>query len=443
MTSAMPVSIAIIGAGPGGFYAAESLVKSGLDCAIDLIEGLPVPYGLIRFGVAPDHEHTKRVTRAYERTAKGEAVRYNGNVEIGRDLSLAGLRAIYDVVVLAIGAPLDRGLEIPGADKKGIHGSAAFVGWYNGHPDFCELDPDLKVENAAIIGNGNVALDLARVLVKTPAEMAKTDLPSELAQAIHGSPIKDVHIFGRRGPNEAKWTNVELREMSKLEDARPVVDLAQIPDGVEGKLSARDRRLKEKNLATIQAFPEVAPAGRTKSVHFEFFASPVEVLGGERIEALVLERTKLENGRAVSTGETFQVPCGLLISAIGYRTKVMEGLVYDETRGIVQNNDGRVAAGLYAVGWAKRGPTGVIGSNKPDGNLLARQVAADFSEGGKPGRAALEDLLTERRVRWVRFADWKAIEAAEIAAAPPGAPRRKLIRVNDMLAVLDRLPHQN
>ena len=438
----MTVSIAIIGAGPSGFYAAESLVKSGLDCEIDLIEGLPTPYGLIRFGVAPDHEKTKRVARAYERTASGERVRYYGNVEIGRDLSLEELRDLYDAVVLAVGAPLDRGLEIPGSDKKGVYGAAAFVGWYNGHPDFCDLNPDLNVESAAIIGNGNVALDLARVLVKTPGEMAKTDLPAEVGQAIHGSPLKDVHLFGRRGPVEAKWTNVELREMGRLENALPVVDMDQVPEAVEGKFSSRDQRLKEKNLATIRAFPEVEAAGKAKRIHFEFFASPLEVRGGERIEALVLERTKLQDGRAIGTGQTFEVPCGLLISAIGYRTKFMEEIVYDEGRGIVKSDKGRVATGLYVVGWAKRGPTGVIGSNKPDGDLVARQITEDISSGDKPGRRAFDDLLAERHVRWVSFSDWKAIASAEIAAAPPGAPRRKLIRVKEMLAVLDTVPHQ-
>ncbi len=434
----MPVSVAIIGAGPGGFYAAEALAKSGLDCLIDIVEELPTPYGLIRFGVAPDHESTKRVSRAFERTALGERVGYYGNVMVGRDLSLEELRGLYDAVVVAVGAPLDRPLGIPGDDKKGVLGSAAFVGWYNGHPDFRDLDPDLNVEQVAVIGNGNVALDVARILVKTPAEMAASDLPDYAAAAIHGAPITDVHIFGRRGPVEAKWTNVELREIDKLADALPVLDPAQLPAAVEGAMSDRDRRLREKNLATIRGFREVEPAGKGKRLHFTFFANPLEVLGGARVEGLRLEKTRLEAGRAVGTGETFEVPCGLLVSAVGYRTALLAGLPFDEARGIVANQQGRVAEGLYAVGWAKRGPSGVIGSNKPDGALVARQIVEDFTEGRKPGRAAFEGLLAERGVESVSFAGWKRIEAAEIAAAAPGAPRRKLIRVKDMLSVIDR-----
>lgn len=438
VTNSMPVSVAIIGAGPAGFYTAEALVKSGLDCLIDIVEGLPTPYGLIRSGVSPDHEKTKRVTRAFERTALGERVGYYGNVMVGRDLSVEELRGLYDAVVVAVGAPLDRPLGIPGDDKRGVLGAAAFVGWYNGHPEFCDLDPDLNTAQVAVVGNGNVALDVARILVKTPAEMAASDLPDYAAAAIHGAPITDVHVFGRRGPVEAKWTNVELREMGKLADALPLLDPAQLPAAVEGEMSERDRRLAEKNLATIRDFQEIDPVGKHKRLHFTFFASPVEVLGGARVAGLRLEKTRLEAGRAVGTGETFEVPCGLVVTSIGYRSAPLAGLPFDEARGVVLNQAGRVAEGLYAVGWVKRGPSGVIGSNKPDGDGAARQIAEDLAEGCKPGRPALESLLAERGAPWVGFADWKRIEAAEIAAAMPGAPRRKLIRVKDMLAVLDR-----
>ena len=448
----MTLSVAVIGAGPSGFYTAEALLKRGLDCQIDILEGLPTPYGLIRAGVAPDHQSTKRVTRAYERTARHEQVAYFGNVEIGRDIALDELRANYDAVVLAIGAPLDRGLDIPGGDKRGVHGAAAFVGWYNGHPDFRDLVPDLNCDAVAIIGNGNVALDVARVLVKTPREMAKTDMPDYAAAAIHGAPIRDVHLLGRRGPVEAKWTNVELREMGELEDCRVVLDPDQLPDRVAGKWSARDRRLREKNLETLRGFLGQPPDGKHKRLHFAFYAKPVEVLGGDRVTGLRLERTRVEDGRVVDTGETFDLACGLVVAAIGYRAQPIAGVPYDECRGIVSNRQGRVAPGLYVVGWAKRGPSGVIGSNKPDADLIASHVAADLApqgegagEGtgdGKPGRAGLQALLAERGVAWVSFADWLAIEAAEIAAAPAGAPRQKLIRIKDMLAVLGKSASQ-
>jgi ferredoxin--NADP+ reductase len=433
----MTLNVAIIGSGPSGFYTVEALVKADPKARVDLIEALPTPFGLIRFGVAPDHQNTKRVTRSYERALGGERVRYFGNVQIGRDLSLGELRGMYDAVVLAVGAPHDRRLNVPGGDKEGVYGSAEFVSWYNGHPYFRDLNPDLDVESVAVIGNGNVALDVARVLVKTPREMASSDLPAYAAEAIHNAPIRQVHVFGRRGPVEAKFSNLELREMGRLEDAVPVVDPEDLPDTLPQDLSPRDLRVKQKNLATLRAFSELEAKGRRKRVHFAFFSNPVEVLGDRRVEALRLEHTRLEAGRAVGTGAFFEVPCGAVVAAVGYRAKPLEGVPLDEQRGIVVNRDGRVAKGLYVVGWAKRGPTGVIGTNKPDGDLIARQILADLPNGATSRGPALEALLEERGIRWVSFQDWTAIDAAERAAAPGEAPRRKLIEVEDMLAVLD------
>ncbi len=404
---------------------------------IDIIERLPTPYGLIRGGVAPDHGKTKNVARAFARTAQNEEVRYFGNVEVGRDVTLAELRETYDAVVLACGAPLDRPLAIPGADKAGVYGAAAFVGWYNGHPDFRELDPDLNVSAAAVIGVGNVAVDIARVLVKTPEEMAATDIADYAAETIHSSPLSEVWMCGRRGPTEAKFTNVELREMGHLVDAAPVLDPAQLPESVEGEWSDRDRRLIEKNLGTLREFSTMDAAGRRKRVHFSFFSSPAEILGDDRVEGLRLERTKVVEGRALGTGEFFEIECGLVLSAIGYRGTPLDGTPFDERNGVVENADGRVDDGLYAVGWIKRGPTGVIGSNKPDGQTAADQILADATDGTKPGRVALETILSKRGVRRVDWAAWERIEQAEIAAAADGAPRRKLSRIDDMLAVLD------
>jgi len=434
----MALSVAIVGAGPSGFYTAEALVKLGSDCQIDIIESLPTPFGLIRFGVAPDHEKTKGVMRAYDKTAQHARVRYYGNVQVGRDVTLDELRECYDAVILAVGAPLDRTLDIPGGERKGVYGAAQFVGWYNGHPDFRDLGPDLNCPAVAVIGNGNVALDVARVLVKTPEEMAKTDLPDYAARAIHASPIRDVYVLGRRGPLQAKWTNVELREMGQLLDAHPVVDPAQLPDQVEGDMSERERRLAAKNLATLRSFLELSPGGKRRRVHFVFFAMPTAVLGERRIEGLRLEHTRLEGARAVGTGETFEVPCGLVVASIGYRAMPIPGAPFDERRGIVANQDGRAGQGLYVVGWAKRGPTGVIGTNKPDADQVAKQIREDLGAGGKPGRAALKRLLSKRAIRWVSYEDWKQIESAEVAAAATGAPRKKLIRIKDMLAVLGK-----
>jgi ferredoxin--NADP+ reductase len=432
----MPLSVAIIGSGPSGFYTADALVKSDVDCRVDVLERLPALYGLIRYGVAPDHETTKKVSAAFARTAQRDEVRYFGNIEAGRDLGVDELRQIYDAVVVAVGAPFDRALGLPGEDKAGVVGAAAFVGWYNGHPDFRDLDPPLDTTAAAVIGNGNVAIDVARVLVKTEAEMAATDLTDYAAAAIRASPLADIHVFGRRGPVEAKFTNVELREMGELENSVPVVDAAQLPDGV-GDLPERQQRLVAKNLATLAEFAARAPDEKPKRVHFRFFAAPVEVLGGDRVEGLRLEHTRVIEGRAVGTGEFFEVPCGLVVTAISYRGQGVEGVPFDEDQGIVVNRDGRVADGLYAVGWAERGSTGVIATNRADGRQVAGHILADLPEGAKPGRPALEKLLAERGLRPVSFADWQRIEAAEIANAAPGAPRRKFVTVAEMLAVLE------
>jgi len=432
----MAVSVAIVGSGPAGFYTAEALLQEDGDFRIDIIERLPTPFGLIRAGVAPDHQTTKKVAKKFESTALREIIRYYGNVEIGRDLQLNELRDMYDAVVLAVGSPKDRPLGIPGEDKRGVYGSGAFVGWYNGHPDFRDLDPDLGTLAAVIVGAGNVALDVARVLVKSENEMAVSDLADYAADAIRPSAISDVYLLGRRGPVEAKFTNVELREMGRLEGAVPQVDPAQFPDRV-ADLDDRDRRLAEKNLKTFTEFANRRPDKKRKRVHFEFYAAPVEILGDDKVEGVRFERTRVENGRAVGTGAFEDIACGLVIAAIGYRASRIEDVPFDPERGLIPNDDGRIAPGLYAVGWAKRGPTGVIATNRPDGVTCAEQIRADFPSGVKPGRTAMERLLAKRNVRAVSYDEWQRIDAAEVASATGPAPRRKFTTLREMLAVLD------
>ena len=433
----MTINVAVIGAGPSGFYTVDALLKADKDIRVDIIERLPTPFGLIRGGVAPDHQTTKKVARVYEKTALTDGVGYFGNVEVGRDVTIAELQEMYDAIVLAVGAPRDRKLGIPGEDKTGVFGSADFVGWYNGHPDFTDLAPDLNTNTVVVIGQGNVAVDTARVLVKTAEEMTETDIADHAADAIAASPITDVYMVGRRGPIEAKFTNVELREMGKLEDCQPVIDPAQLPDEVTGDWSDRDLRLKERNLATMKEFPDVDPAGKSKRVHFTFFAKPVEILGGDKVEGIRMEHTRVEDGRSVGTGEFFEIECGLVIPAIGYFSDPFPGVPFDADNGIVVHDEGRVGDGIYAVGWIKRGPTGVIGTNKPDGDIAATQIVEDIADGTKPGREALEALLDERLVRQLRYQDWQTIDAAEVAAAKPGAPRRKFVTIDSMLAALD------
>ncbi|MDP6706329.1 MAG: FAD-dependent oxidoreductase [Alphaproteobacteria bacterium] len=433
----MPITVAIVGSGPSGFYTAEALIKSGVDCEVDIVERLPAPHGLIRYGVAPDHQTTKNVSRSFDKTAAAAQVRYFGNVEVGRDVSLDQLKGMYDAVVLAVGSPFDRKLGLPGEDKAGVFGAAEFVGWYNGHPDFRNLNPKLDTEAAAVVGVGNVAVDIARVLVKTRAELASSDIAAYADDAIQAAPINDVYMFGRRSPAEAKFTNVELREMGRLDNAHPVVDPAQLPDAIAEAESDRDRRLKERNLATLREFTELDPAGKDKRVHFAFCASPVEVLGGERVEGLRLERTRVVDGRAVGTGEFFEVACGLVLTAIGYQGQPLDGMPFDERGGIAVNDAGRVGDGVYAVGWIRRGPTGVIGTNKPDGRAAAEQIVQDCGAGEKPGRQALEPFLAEAGVRVVSYDEWRRIDAAEVAGAEAPSPRRKFVTIEEMLAVLD------
>ncbi len=433
----MTISVAIIGSGPAGFYTAEALLRSGADVAIDIIERLPTPYGLIRSGVAPDHAKTKNVARAYHKTALDQRVRFFGNVEIGRDVEIAVLRDLYDAVVLATGASRDRQLDIPGAQLGGVVGVAGFVGWYNGHPDFRDLEPPLDSQNVVVIGLGNVAVDVARVLTKTPAEMAGTDIADYAGAAIAGAPIRTVHMAGRRGPLEARFTNVELREMGRLEDCAPVVDAGVLPAEVTGEHSERDRRLIARNLATLREFADIEPGQRRKRVHFDFFANPVEILGSTRVEAVRFERTIVEDGRAVGTGAFFEIACGLVIPAIGYTSVPIEGVPFDQRAGRAANRDGIIDDGFYCVGWVKRGPSGVIGSNKPDGERATELILKASPRGSKPGRRAFEARLAENKIRVVSFADWRKIDAAEITGAGPGAPRRKFTRIADMLAVLD------
>ncbi|TVR99480.1 MAG: hypothetical protein EA406_03415 [Rhodospirillales bacterium] len=443
----MPISVAIIGAGPAGFYTAEALLSLPIGARVDVIERLPSPYGLVRAGVAPDHQGTKRVAHRFAETASHDSVAFFGNVAVGRDVSLDELRALYDAVVLAVGAPSDRALGIPGDAMPGVYGSASFVGWYNGHPDFCDLAPKLDTRAAVVIGNGNVALDVARVLVKSPAEMAETDIAEHAARAIHASPLTDVYILGRRGPGETRFTSAELRELGRLADCAPVVDPADLPeeDGAGGDAAVagsgeidREKRIRDKNLAILRSFTTLSKDTKRKRMHFCFHAAPAEIVGGERVEGLRYERTRVEQGHVIRTGVFGAIACGLVVAAIGYRASRIAGLPFDGERGLIPNEDGRVAPGVYAVGWAKRGPTGIIASNRPDGIACARQIAEDvMTTSDKPGRAGLERLLGERGARWISFAEWQRLDAAEVTAGGGIAPRRKFISLAEMLTNLN------
>ncbi|MFY8076089.1 MAG: FAD-dependent oxidoreductase [Sphingorhabdus lacus] len=429
--------IAIIGSGPAGYYSAEAAQKKfGEDVRVDIIDRLPVPFGLIRFGVAPDHQSIKAVSGRYEKVALSENVRFVGNVTVGKDVSIDELQGLYDAVVLATGAPDDRKLDIPGGDLPGVYGSAAFVGWYNGHPDFADLEPPLDGKHVAIIGNGNVALDVARILSKTRAEFGGSDIVSHALDVLETSATEEITILGRRGPHQIAMTPKELGELAHLDRATPRVDKLDLPEVGEDALLEPGMRKSVTHLREFAAIPEAYRADKQISINFDFFAAPVRVEGDGKVERIVVERTKLdEQLRSVGTGESYAIPCSMVISCIGYQTPSIEGVPYEHGRGRFANVDGRILPGLYCVGWARRGPSGTIGTNRPDGYTIIDTVAEDIGEGtGKTGRPGLDALLDQRGVQVVKFSDWKKIEEAEIARARDGAPREKFVRIEDMIA---------
>lgn len=429
--------IAIIGSGPAGYYSAEAAQKKfGEDVRVDIIDRLPVPFGLIRFGVAPDHQSIKAVSGRYEKVALSENVRFVGNVTVGKDVSVDELQDLYDAVVLATGAPDDRKLEIPGGDLPGVYGSAAFVGWYNGHPDFADLEPPLDGKHVAIIGNGNVALDVARILSKTRAEFGGSDIVSHALDVLETSATEEITILGRRGPHQIAMTPKELGELGHLDRATPRVDKLDLPEVGEDALLEPGMRKSVTLLREFAAIPEAYRADKQISINFDFFAAPVRIEGEGKVERIVVERTKLDDQlRSVGTGETYDIACSMVVSCIGYQTPSIEGVPYEHGRGRFANVEGRILPGLYCVGWARRGPSGTIGTNRPDGYTIIDAVAEDIGEGtGKAGRPGLDALLDQRGVQVVKFSDWKKIEEAEIARARDGAPREKFVRIEDMIA---------
>lgn len=428
--------IAIIGSGPAGYYTAEAAQKQfGEDVRVDVIDRLPVPYGLIRFGVAPDHQSIKAVSRRYEGVALSENVRFVGNVMVGKDISIDELLEIYDAVILATGAPNDRELGIPGADLSGVFGSAEFVGWYNGHPDFADLEPPLDGKHVAVVGNGNVALDVARILSKTRAELGGSDIVSHALDMLETASTEEITILGRRGPHQIAMTPKELGELGHLERACPYVDRADLPDEGEDMLLEPGMRKSVTCLREFAAIPESYRATKPISIEFDFYAAPVAIEGDGKVERIIVERTELDSElRSRGTGETYSIDCSMVVACIGYQTPSIDGVPYEHGRGRFANVDGRILPGLYCVGWARRGPSGTIGTNRPDGYMIIETVAEDIGAGsGKEGRPALDSLLEKRDVQIVKFSDWKKIEEAEIARAREGAPREKFVRIEDMI----------
>ncbi len=441
-----PLRVAVVGSGPAGFYTAAPLLAAG--ACVDMIERLPTPWGLVRLGVAPDHPEIKAVSRVFEKIAKEPAFRFFGNVDVGHELAPAELASLYDAVVYSVGAQSDRRMGIPGEDLPGSWPSTAFVAWYNGHPDFQQLSFDLSGERAIVVGNGNVAVDVARMLALTAGEIAPTDTTDAAIAAIVGSGLREIVMLGRRGPAQAAFTNPELKELGELAGADVVVDPAELElDPVSEAALAEERSLARRNLELLREYAARPPAGKAKKLSLRFCVSPLAILGEGKVEAVEVVHNTLvadESGRlvAVPTGERETIPCGIVLRSVGYRGIALPGLPFDEGRGVIPNAEGRVLGpdgeprpGLYCAGWIKRGPSGVIGTNKKDAAETAAHVLADAEAGLlRRGEGELEALLLERGLPFIEYAGWEAIDEHERSlGAPHGRPRVKLASWDELL----------
>ncbi|MGZ4346288.1 MAG: FAD-dependent oxidoreductase [Gaiellaceae bacterium] len=451
-----PLRVAVVGSGPAGFYAAGALLDAETPIEVDMLERLPTPWGLVRLGVAPDHPKLKTVSRAFERIALKPGFRFFGNVEVGRDLTHADLTRLYDAVVYAFGAQSDRRLDIPGEDLPGSWSATELVAWYNGHPDFQELQFDLNVERAVVIGNGNVALDVARRLALTPAELEPTDTTDPAIEAIGGATIRDIVVVGRRGPAQASWTTPELKELGDLAGADVVVDPAELELDAVSEASLEDDTNARRNMEVLRDFAAREPTGKPVTVRLRFLASPVVLHGDEKVQSIELVRNRLEerDGRlvAVPTEERETIECGLVFRSVGYRGVGLPELPFDERRGTIRNVRGRVVADdgepvgrTYCAGWIKRGPTGIIGTNKKDATETVAHLLEDVEQ-GKLGHgdeataAAVEDLLAERDARAVLYPGWTSIDEIERAAGEKlGRPRVKLRTWDELLEAAERV----
>jgi ferredoxin--NADP+ reductase len=446
-----PLRVAVVGSGPAAFYAAGALLASeDPPVEVDMIERLPTPWGLVRLGVAPDHPQLKTVSRAFEKIAVRPGFRFLGNVEVGRDVTHPELAALYDAVVYAVGSQADRRLGIPGEDLPGSWAATELVAWYNGHPDYQHLDFDLSHERVVVVGNGNVALDVARMLALTEDELAPTDTTDAAISAIVSSGIREIVVLGRRGPVQAAWTSTELGELGELGGADVVVDPAELElDPASAAELETASNVVQRNVEILRDFATRKPSGKPRTVRLRFRASPVAILGDERVEGVEIAHNRLEpdergSVRAVATEERETFPCGLVFRSVGYRGIGIPGVPFDERSGTIPNADGRVLdeggapiPGLYCAGWIKRGPTGVIGTNKKDATETVERLLEDARESRLPARAGgtIDEVLADRDAELVMYAGWEAIDALERSRGEPhGRPRVKLCSWDELLA---------
>jgi ferredoxin--NADP+ reductase len=452
-TAELPLRIAIVGAGPAGFYAAEALLKQkDLVCRIDFFTRLPTPYGLVREGVAPDHQSIKAVTRVYDKLAAGDTVRYFGNVTFGKDITHEDLCRLYDQIVYAVGAQSDRKMGIPGEDLEGSLPATIFVGWYNGHPDYRDLTFDLSHERVLVVGNGNVAMDVARILVSNPDELGTTDIADHALEVLRQSKVREVVVLGRRGPAQAAFTNPELKEFGELHGVDVIVAPEDVALDELSESALADDKTAAKNVEMLKAYAAKGAGGAPRRVVMRFLVSPVEVIGEDgHVAAVKIERNRLVQApdgsmRPRGTGEYETIPCGMILRSVGYKGVPLPGVPFDDASGTIPNVGGRVVTtatgevvpGEYVVGWAKRGPSGVIGTNKPDAGATVVAMIEDTATlpgVGDPGDVAA--LLRERDVDFVSYADWKYLDTYELqAGASQGRPRVKVTRVPEMMEII-------
>ena len=445
-----PVRVAVVGSGPAAFYAAGHLLAADRPVSVDMIERLPTPWGLVRLGVAPDHPKLKEVSRAFERIAQRPGFRFLGNVEVGKSVTHDELMRAYDAVVYAVGAQTDRRLGIPGEDLPGSWSATELVAWYNGHPDFQELPFDLSVERAVVVGNGNVALDVARMLALTHEELAPTDTTDPAIEAIVASGIREIVVLGRRGPVQAAWTAPELAELGELAGADVLLDPGELEldAASEAELEAATPIVK-RNVDVLREFAARAPAGKPRAIRLRFQVSPVAIVGGEHVEGVEIVRNRLEADstgvvRAVATEERELIPAGIVFRSVGYHGVALPGTPFAERTGTMPNVAGRVVdaagtpiPGLYCAGWIKRGPTGVIGTNKKDATETVDLLLTDLETGALPTGNSdldLEALLAERGVEAVSYEGWEAIDGVERArGVEQGRPRVKLAAWEELI----------
>jgi len=460
-TAANPLRVAIIGSGPSAFYAADYLQKqSGLVVQVDMIDRLPTPYGLVRGGVAPDHPKIKTVTKVYERTAQAPGFRFFGNVEYGKDLSHEELTAHYHAIIFAVGSASDRRMGIPGEDLAGSFPATEFVGWYNGHPDYRDLKFDLSHERVAVVGNGNVAMDVTRILASSYEELVVTDIADYALEALRESKVTDIYMLGRRGPAQAAFTNPELKEFGELAEAECVVRAEDVElDSLSNQyiLSGEDRNA-ERNLQTLMRYSIQGNLGKKKRIHMRFLVSPVRLIGTDAVEAVEIVHNELyqaDDGtlRPRATDRKEIQPIELIFRSIGYKGLPVPGVPFDSKAAVIPNEHGRIidpanpqsVKGEYAVGWIKRGPTGIIGTNKPDAQESVDQLLADLQAGAlleptNPAQEAINTLLEGKGVEYVTFAQWLKLDQIEQArGAALGRPRLKFSRISDMLEALHQV----